>query len=386
MNQRFGLIGETLSYSYSKLIHEFISSYYNMDITYDLLEVEDLSEINFQMYEGLNITYPYKKKILDYLEYIDEDAKIFGCVNTVDFNLRGYNTDIIGFLYLVDKVIDDFDTIVILGSGAMSEMIKTYYNNKSVTVVSRTGAVNYNNLEMIRGDLLINTTPTTNKVNPQEIVTEEFICKFRAVVDLNYNPNINYILNYAAKNHINNTNGLDMLIIQAIKAFEIWHDLKVDGKLFLKVKNHIEKLSTPLVAIIAMPLSGKSTLIKNMNGYDLDDEIQLHTGLSNDEFINVMGIEKFRRVESEVLARLVYENKSPIALGGGIVTDFKNRELLFEYRILHLNVDLNTLKSRYQPGIRPLINSKEDIEKLFALRKLDYDYFKTGDYDKDFDY
>ncbi len=383
--QRFGLIGESLSYSYSKIIHEYLAKEFNIDMSYDLIETEDLTDINLENYDGLNVTIPYKQDIMDYLTYLDKSAQVVGCVNTIDYNQRGYNTDIFGFDYLMNKVgANELDDIVILGSGAMAQMIKNAYPAKNIVIISRSDKhFNYENVEDIKGEVLINTTPISMGVTfDQMLVSEGYIASFKAVIDLNYNPQISRFTNVAASNFIPNTNGLDMLIIQAIKAFEIWHELTIENEIFLKLKQYILDLTNPKVAIIGMPLSGKSTL--HSDGIDLDLEIEKVIGMSIHDYINYMGEEEFRKIETTILNDLLQKEPDKIVLGGGAVLDFYNRLLLKDYQILYLNTDINTIKDRYKDGIRPLLKSKEDIDSIYNKRKKYYEYFKTGDISEDY--
>lgn len=382
---KYGLIGESLNYSYSKIIHEYLASELNIEMTYDLVEVDDLSELNLEMYDGLNVTVPYKTEIMDMLTYIDDNAMALGSVNTVDFNLKGYNTDIVGFLYLVDKLnLESFETIVVLGSGAMAKMIKNYYHDKKVIIISRTDSVyNYDNLDKISGDILINATPVSMGNSYMDLlVDEEFITKFSGVIDLNYNPQINHFLNLAARNFIPYTNGLDMLLIQAMKAFEIFNDVIINRDLFISLRKYVLSLTTPKKALIGFSYSGKSTFILENMGYDLDLEIEKVVGMPIDIFIEVMGIEEFRRIEKNTLNDLAANGKSPIALGAGAVLDFDNQLLLHDYQILDMTESMDVIKSRYKnDGSRPLLKSIEDVEKLYNERLKYYNAFKTSNFE-----
>ena len=100
----YGLIGEHLSHSFSKLIHESIESY-----TYDLKELkkdELVSFLNERNFKAVNVTIPYKEAVIPYLDEIDDAAKEIGAVNIIvnrNGKLIGYNSDVDGFIYLVNK-------------------------------------------------------------------------------------------------------------------------------------------------------------------------------------------------------------------------------------------------------------------------------------------
>ena len=121
---KYGLIGEHLTHSFSKEIHEKIYSY-----TYDLCEVskdEFASFMEKRDFKAINVTIPYKEKVIPYLESIDDAAKLIGAVNTIvnrDGKLYGYNTDFLGLKNLV--LINDIDVcnkkVIILGTGGTSK-------------------------------------------------------------------------------------------------------------------------------------------------------------------------------------------------------------------------------------------------------------------------
>ena len=123
----YGLIGEKLKHSYSKEIHQNFSK-----CQYDLWS---LDEINFDLFlknkkfKGINITIPYKEKCLKYLDSIDKEAQAIGAVNTIineNGVLKGYNTDILGFKYLLHfyHISLKEKRIAILGTGGTAKMIQ----------------------------------------------------------------------------------------------------------------------------------------------------------------------------------------------------------------------------------------------------------------------
>ncbi len=360
----------------------YLAKQFDFDITYDLIETDDISTVNLENYDGLNVTIPYKTEVMSYLNYFHKSSEVLGSVNTIDQDLKGYNTDIAGFSYLMDKVLaKPEDKIVVLGSGAMGQMIKKAYKN--VVIISRTGEYNYDNYEQVQGDVLVNATPISMGTSFNDLlVSEDYIKTFKGVIDLNYNPGISRFTNVAASAFINNTNGLDMLIIQAVKAFEIWHDVKVEDQVIDKLRSHILSFTQPNIAIIGMPLAGKSSLFKEGEFIDLDAEIEEIVGMPISDFITFMGVDEFRKIERVTLNDLIKDEPKVIVLGGGAVLDFENRLTLSNYQILHLNTDLDTLLKRSEKNHRPLIKSSDDLVKLYEEREVYYKYFKTGDYNE----
>ena len=138
----YGLIGEKLGHSFSKIIHE------KMGYSYDLVELkkeEVESFVKSKKYKGFNVTIPYKQVVMPFLDVIDESAKLIGSVNTVinkDGKLIGYNTDIFGMEYAFKQagIVVENKKVIILGSGgtyatayALCKKQKAKQNKKKVT-------------------------------------------------------------------------------------------------------------------------------------------------------------------------------------------------------------------------------------------------------------
>ena len=148
---KYALIGEKLSHSFSKIIHEAIGKY-----EYDLVSVPQGNLKDFVInnkYAGFNVTIPYKKDIMEFCDYISPSAKKIGCVNTVkkvDGKLFGYNTDYDGFDAMARKSNISFcgKKVAILGSGGTSLTVKAVVSDcgaEDIKFVSRSGKFNYEN-------------------------------------------------------------------------------------------------------------------------------------------------------------------------------------------------------------------------------------------------
>ena len=134
--KQFGLIGKNIEYSFSrKFFSEKFSSdnkYSNYDYkNYDIQSIDDLNQVfNSKNLCGLNVTIPYKEKIISFLDTVSDEAKKIGAVNTIYFENGkkiGYNTDIYGFTEsLKVNKIDDIESVLILGSGGAAKTI-TYF-------------------------------------------------------------------------------------------------------------------------------------------------------------------------------------------------------------------------------------------------------------------
>ena len=131
----YGLIGEKLGHSFSKIIHEMIADY-----KYELKEIkkEDLdSFMKSKGFKCINVTIPYKKSVLPYLDFISEEAKKIGCVNTIinkDGKLYGYNTDYYGLKLLIKKQGLDLTNknVLVLGTGGTSLTAKAVLSDLNV--------------------------------------------------------------------------------------------------------------------------------------------------------------------------------------------------------------------------------------------------------------
>ncbi len=355
---KYGLVGKSLTYSFSKIIHEYLIKEFSLDASYELIEVDSLSKELIDSYDGLNVTIPYKQEITN---YVIDNSGINVC--NVVYNGNGYNVDIDGFMYLYNQL-SDVENTVILGNGACAKLIKNNLDN--CECIETKGGFEVEK----HGGLLVNATPVG--MNQYEsIVSEEVIKNFKYVIDLNYNP-LNSKLKYLSyKNSVIYIGGLEMLVVQAIKSFEIFNNMKVDEKYVSKTLMKIFCELKLNVAIVGMPLSGKSTLAKLFNGVDIDSVISKNYII--EELIK--NESEFRKIESKVIKENL--DKPLICLGGGAVKTAYNLELLKNHLIIYLDEDLKVLESRYQPGIRPLLKSLSDVEKTYNERKYLYNNFSN---------
>lgn len=359
--KQFGLVGKVLDYSYSKIIHEYLLDYYKIDGTYQLIETNNLEQIDIDKYDGLNITIPYKEAIAHYLE---NDEKV---VNTI-FKNKGYNTDVIGFDYLIKQIEDPINDVVILGSGATSKMIQKYFSNKKVDIkiISRQDGT-YDLLPKMKADLLINTTPVGMN-EYRSVIDESLLSNYQYIIDLNYNPINSKLRMDALKQEVPFIGGLDMLIVQALEAFKIWNDIEYDKTIIKDVKAHILfKIFADKIAIIGMPLAGKSTFVATYHGVDLDDEVEAKY---NTKVSTMLNDHTFRTKETLVLEEIVNNDGNQlIALGGGSVLKYENMFLIKDYLIVYLNVPLTTLKERLKNNHRPLLKTVADVERIYQERE-----------------
>ena len=234
----YGLIGKNIDYSFSaKYFQEkfekegIINSRY---INFDLDKIEDFNNIKIKSINGLNVTIPYKEKIIPLLDEIDKSAMEIGAVNTIAINdnkLIGYNTDFIGFINSFEQKMN-FQNAVILGTGGASKAIQYALNSKKIKydIASRKIDKNYISYDSINQnlnnyDLIINTTPigTFPATKDKPKLNYSLISKNHFCYDLIYNPEKTSFLVECEKMGAKIMNGLQMLKSQAEESWRIWN-------------------------------------------------------------------------------------------------------------------------------------------------------------------
>jgi shikimate dehydrogenase len=240
----YGLIGYPLTHSFS--VQYFAAKFANEQIAdtqyvnFAIESIEELPEMLLaQGLSGFNVTIPYKESVIEYLHEIDETAEAIGavnCVRIIDHKLYGYNTDVHGFkqslLHLLGEHRPD---ALILGTGGSSKAVAhalTLLGIKFSFVSRRKKAewYTYQELspELIQAHpLLINTTPLGMFPNDDESVTLPYhaITSSHYLYDLIYNPEETTFLRKGSAQGAMTKNGMEMLILQAERNWQIWNDL-----------------------------------------------------------------------------------------------------------------------------------------------------------------
>jgi shikimate dehydrogenase len=247
MEKKFGLIGSTVSHSFSKSY--FDEKFFReglRDYHYDLYPLQTVEELKKLLNEnpelcGLNVTVPYKEKVMKFLSDIDNDAKKIGAVNVIKIQngkLVGYNTDSDAFYETLEKWFPKIENTkaLVLGSGGSSKAVRQALRKLSIPfqIVSRektSGDLTYQELEqngslLTATPLIINTTPLgmSPDANAFPPINFELINSSHYVYDLIYNPARTVFLQKAEMRGANIKNGLEMLHIQAEKAWAIWNN------------------------------------------------------------------------------------------------------------------------------------------------------------------
>lgn len=248
MSYKLGLIGGKLGHSFSKIIHEYIFRKENIDASYSLMEVtiEEIPEVLSRIRKGelhaINVTIPYKQEVMKYLDEISPEAKKIGAVNTVvmkNGKLMGFNTDYYGFLNEVKYFNADLRgrKVHLLGCGgaakAMANAILDLGGDLEMAIRREDLALSdwydkvcfLDELDEKDIDVVCNATPVGMYPCVDAMCVSEDVAKrINLCFDAIYNPAQTKIMSYAKEAY----NGLYMLILQAIKADEIFFDIVID--------------------------------------------------------------------------------------------------------------------------------------------------------------
>jgi len=380
---KYGLIGKTLTHSFSPALHAMLG---NRD--YDLLELDRPEEFfRKRDFAGVNVTIPYKQAVIPLLDSLSPEAEAIGAVNTVVNRggvLTGFNTDYYGVLALLDHagVQVQGKKCLILGTGGTAKTVHYAFAQRGaakITHVSRTkGYVNYKNAHLLCPDtqIIFNTTPVGMSPDPGGCPLElKHFLKLEAVLDAVYNPLRTRLVLKARERGVTAAGGLYMLAAQAEYADALFFDRPADptvigalyGRLLHQQRN---------ICLVGMPTSGKTTIGRLLSRVlerpflDLDALFTHQEGLTPGAYIESRGEPAFRRRESELIATLAETRGTVIATGGGAVLDRENVRQLKQNGIL---VWLDRPLDRLHPtGDRPLSSDSEALKMLYHRRKRYY--------------
>ncbi len=407
---RCGLLGRTLSHSYSPQIHKHFGDY-----RYELypVEPEDLHAfLTGGGFDGLNVTIPYKEAVLPYCAALSAEAAAIGSVNTLvrraDGSLFGDNTDALGFRSMLTQsgIDPQGKKALVLGSGGASRTVCHVLRQAGageLLVISRSGADNYETLHRHRDtQLLVNCTPLG--MYPENDTAPLSLQDFPAltgVLDLIYNPARSRLLLEAAALRLPHMGGLPMLVSQAAAASARFTGRVVspetEAALLRRIAMEMEN-----IILIGMPGSGKSTvgrLLAEQLGrpfVDADEAIEAAHGPIPAIF-RQGGESGFREKESAILRDLGRRSGWVIATGGGCVTREENyaylrqngclvfltrplEQLARKGRPLSLGADLDALCRQRLPQYRrfadiTIPNKGTAAEAAAAIQEAIYAYY-----------
>ena len=379
-----GLLGRKLGHSYSPQIHSHLGDY-----SYALFEKEPEELEDFLRcgdFTGINVTIPYKKDVIPYLDELSPTAQKMGSVNTVvrraDGTLFGHNTDYFGFTALVKHsgIPVEGKNVLVLGSGGTSNMAVTALKDLGAQpiVISRSGENNYHNLHLhTDASVIVNATPVgmypNTGVSPIDL--KQF-SHLEGVLDVVYNPARTQLLLDAEALGIPCENGLWMLVAQAKEASEYFTGTSLPDSCIEKIHRILSHQMKNII-LIGMPGCGKTTigaLLAQKLGrtvVDADEKIVELAGKSIPEIFAQDGEEVFRAAETAALAELGKQSARVLSTGGGCVTRQQNYPLLHQNGYLvWLERDLTLLPTDGRP-----LSQSTALTDMYKVRKPMYEAF-----------
>lgn len=244
---KYGLIGYPLGHSFSKSYfnekfeNEGINAEY---INFEIPTLDSLPEIlasNLEL-KGLNVTIPYKEKVISYLDSISPEARAIGAVNVIrvdhkgnDTYLKGFNSDVIGFTKSIEPLLERFHKkALILGTGGASKAVNFGLKSLGLETVfvsrfERPGTIQYSQItpDIIQEyNVIVNCTPCGMYPHIDECpqLPYEAMTSKNILYDLLYNPDETLFMKKGAQHGATVKNGLEMLLLQAFASWEFWHN------------------------------------------------------------------------------------------------------------------------------------------------------------------
>ncbi len=264
MTKQYGIIGKPIEHSLSPVLHNYWFKKYEIDANYSLINVNEddlanlIKKIKDKKYSGINVTLPYKQKIVSYVDLLVNDAELTSSVNTIylddEETIIGDNTDVFGLQAAYLKEVDDISIkkALVIGAGGVSPSVILSLQKsgvKNISIINRTKEKciflkkKFHNLKIIdwsslqneikNYDIVVNAT-SLGLMNGQDFSFNfEPTKKNLIYIDTIYNPLETKTLKFLKEKEIKVFNGLDMFIYQGQKSFYLWNKInpEIDQKL-----------------------------------------------------------------------------------------------------------------------------------------------------------
>jgi len=389
----YGLLGEHLSHSFSKIIHEKLRLY-----SYELfpLPPEQIGDfLQSRNFAGLNVTIPYKTEVAKYCDIVDPEAGAIGAINTLYFKdglLHGANTDYHGLSYAASRAGISFSgkKVLVLGGGGTSRTARALIRDlgaseivvaeRNPTTIDGVDSVSFGGLPR-DAQIIVNTTPVG--MFPGNLETIIHLADFPScdgVLDVIYNPFSTALVLEAQEKGIPCSGGLPMLVAQATRSAELFtgrSNLQQETERIIK---ELEGLLQNIV-LIGMPGSGKSSFGKKLakkigrTFVDLDKEIIKLAGKSIPDIFQQDGEPTFRALENEVAKEFGKQNRLVIATGGGILLNPQNAIALKQNGKL---IFVDRPLTRLATDGRPLSTGQKALAEMEKTRRPLYEKYKDA--------
>lgn len=378
-----GLIGYPLGHSYSPQIHRALADY---DYHRWPLKPEELEPFLARRdFAGINVTIPYKERVIPYLDQLSDTARAIGAVNTVvnrDGRLYGDNTDLAGMLALIRRMglVLSGKKVLVLGTGGTSKTARAAASQLGAAEVyrvsrsGRDGAITYRQAEEEHRDAacIINTTPCGMYPDlggcPVEL---DSFPRLEGVVDVIYNPLRSELVLGARQRGIPAEGGLYMLAAQAAYASALFRGCEATaGDIELAYRTVLHRMEN--IVLIGMPSSGKTTvgrLLAQRTGkefVDTDALVEQAVGMPVPDYFAAKGESAFREREKEAVASAAAGGGKVIATGGGAILRPENlRALRRTGRLVFLDRSPDKLTATAD---RPLSADPEALRRRYEER------------------
>lgn len=384
---KLGLIGKTLGHSWSWQIHDMlIHEHYQ---NWELSEDEVIPFLEKKDFTGINVTIPYKEKVMTVLDEISPTAEKIGAVNCIinrDGRLYGYNTDCDGFMELVQTAGMHMEGkhAAVLGSGGAAKAVMAGVSQLGgiPVMVSRhphDDMISYQQMYAMqnRFSFLVNATPVGMFPHMDETPADLDVFEhLEGVVDVVANPLRTKLCFQASCKGIPSTGGLGMLVYQAAAADALFTGQKVPQERIDACLGTLLKERRNIV-LIGMPTSGKSSVAQMLGKqsgqqvYDMDTLLEQQLGTSIRTCFETHGEAYFRAKETRLARELANKEGVIISCGGGIIKNPENMQALSQHGVV-VWLQRNSL---FPSSDRPLSADEDSLKKLYEQRRGLYEMY-----------
>lgn len=243
---KYGLIGFPLGHSFSRNYFNQKFTDEKIDATYENFEIATIDllpevlDSNPEL-RGLNVTIPYKEKVISFLDSISPEARAIGAVNVIKVShegnrttLKGYNSDVIGFTRSIEPMLESFHKkALVLGTGGAAKAISFGLKSLGLEPVyvsryERPGTTQYDKItpDVVREyNVIVNCTPCGMYPNVEQCpqLPYEALDSHNILYDLIYNPDETLFMKQGKAHGANVKNGIEMLLLQAFASWEFWN-------------------------------------------------------------------------------------------------------------------------------------------------------------------